>query len=1449
MLLAASPELWFGKALFSWIGKRSGLCDGVDLPWFDCEGQVTFDSRVLPRVLRSFEGRELVFEVTVERLDREEFQGLASTAGKIHDFTYLRFTPGGPAVAAGKAVKVEIYKPVGLRRRFGAGNRLSPVRRVIVTPAGARVGPDGGRKRRRWGRGPVRRNPVGEERADAAYDRPMGQVVRWVLLAVLCAATGTAQAQDTTFLTFNSEPGDHVGGGLRFTLTSSDGLIAAYPIDGGVQLYFDGSTFWHLYFVPPKGSTLTPGVYDDVRPWPLQSATAGGLYVFGDGRGCSMITGRFQVLEAEFGPGGEVQQLAVDYEQHCQGAEPALFGSVRYKSGVPVGPRLGVGAITRYEGDDGWWNLGLVVSLSGPADTAVSVGYETLDGTATAGADYAAVSGTATIPAGETDAVVPVPVLGDATVEADETFTLSLSNAVGAPIAFAQGVATLRNDDPYKTVLRLDSEPGDFVGQGQSVTVTPIDGDFNLEKTDDGGVHVRFFGTTSFLWDLNFAPPAGAALAPGGYEGATRWPFQSPTAPGLEVSGGGRACAWLTGRFVVHEAVFGPQGEVLRLAVDFEQHCEGDDAALYGSIRYESNVPIGPRLFVGPVRILEGDGGSASLGYVISLSEPAAAAVTVDYQTVDGSATAGSDYVGVSGTATFPAGETSVPVSVPVIGDLVEEGDETFALSLSNAAGASIAFGEGQGTILNDDPYKTFLRFDSQPGDLLGQGLQFTFTEVDGSITAAPLEGGIEVVFYRGSWWKLRFVPPLGETLAVGAYDGATGWPFQSPTTPGLGVTGEGRGCNVSAGRFTVLEAEYGPAGEVLRFAVDYEHHCNGNPAALFGSVRYDSGVPVGPRLAVGAVDRYEGDDSSTSMGFVISLSAPSGSLVTVPYQTVDGTATAGVDYVPVAGTATFPAGQTTVPVPVQVLGDTAQEPDETFTLSLGDGSGAPVAFAQGLGTILNDDPFKTLLYFNSEPGDDIGGGLRFTMTPADGAFALSRFEGGVYVAFTGPEFWQLLFAPPAGTTLAPGVYPAAVRATTTRPPGSPGLEVMGAGRACQALTGRFAVLEAEYGADGEVLRLAVDYEQHCLGGDPALFGSVRYRSSVPVTRRLIAADASVAEGDSGTRSLGFPVWLSEPGGSPVTVSFATADGTARRGVDYAPRSGSTTLAAGQTDVVIPVTVYGDTLPEADETFSLTFPGVVGAAAVFPPEAVGTILTDDMLPQLNVGDVSVVEEGPGSSPMASFVVSLSAPSDQPVSVAYLTQSGTATAGADYVHTAGTLEVAPGAASGTIAVPIVPDRLAEATETFSLLLLSPANATIGRGQALGTILDDDGDGPLSFYTLLPCRLLDTREAGPALDVGIERVVSAVGACGIPPEARAVVLNVTSVEATGAGDFQAYPAGTAAPDTSVVSFRAGRTRAGIAVVRLGADGGLALTCRMPGSSTGSAHAVVDVSGYFR
>lgn len=75
------------------------------------------------------------------------------------------------------------------------------------------------------------------------------------------------------------------------------------------------------------------------------------------------------------------------------------------------------------------------------------------------------------------------------------------------------------------------------------------------------------------------------------------------------------------------------------------------------------------------------------------------------------------------------------------------------------------------------------------------------------------------------------------------AYEGATRYPFQSPTTPGLSVSGTGRGCNTLTGRFDVLEAVYGADGSVQRFAANFEQHCEGGTAALRGSVRYNATV------------------------------------------------------------------------------------------------------------------------------------------------------------------------------------------------------------------------------------------------------------------------------------------------------------------------------------------------------------------------------------------------------------------------------------------------------------------------------------------------------------------------------------------------------------------------------------------------------------------------------
>ena len=98
------------------------------------------------------------------------------------------------------------------------------------------------------------------------------------------------------------------------------------------------------------------------------------------------------------------------------------------------------------------------------------------------------------------------------------------------------------------------------------------------------------------------------------------------------------------------------------------------------------------------------EGTDATLDFQVTLGRAPAGTVTVDYATADGTALSGEDYTETSGTLTFASGETSKTVSVPVLDDAHDEGEETLTLRLSNAAGAWIEDGEAVGTIVNSDP-------------------------------------------------------------------------------------------------------------------------------------------------------------------------------------------------------------------------------------------------------------------------------------------------------------------------------------------------------------------------------------------------------------------------------------------------------------------------------------------------------------------------------------------------------------------------------------------------------------------------------------------------------------------------------------------------------------------------------------------------------------------------
>jgi hypothetical protein len=117
-----------------------------------------------------------------------------------------------------------------------------------------------------------------------------------------------------------------------------------------------------------------------------------------------------------------------------------------------------------------------------------------------------------------------------------------------------------------------------------------------------------------------------------------------------------------------------------------------------------STYNVAQKLSIGDASIVEGQVGTTMAKFTVSLAKPTTVPVTFDIAAKNGTAMAGSDYTATNRTGlTIPAGSTSVVVSVPVIGDAVIEGNETFQVVVANVVGATVADGTATGTIRNDD--------------------------------------------------------------------------------------------------------------------------------------------------------------------------------------------------------------------------------------------------------------------------------------------------------------------------------------------------------------------------------------------------------------------------------------------------------------------------------------------------------------------------------------------------------------------------------------------------------------------------------------------------------------------------------------------------------------------------------------------------------------------------
>ena len=638
-------------------------------------------------------------------------------------------------------------------------------------------------------------------------------------------------------------------------------------------------------------------------------------------------------------------------------------------------------------------------------------------------------------------------------------FSLSTRVIVWAALALLQAWAPY-SAQAQTTALFLDSQPGDYIGEGLEYNYTPAQATFQISRNSRNGVTVYVQGPTiSNYWYLNFSAAGDAPLAVGSYEAARRLPFAPGN--GLDVFGMHRGCGDLTGRFVVREIVLAPDGTVLKFAADFEQLCQGVDGALFGAVRYDSTVST----------LLPFDG--AYPIYQLTITPDAHGRVT----------SAGID-CGSSASAcvvTLPSPSQLTLTAVPDAGyEFVSWGGDcsggvTTWIRVNQIKSCSAVFEPGfHGT--------TALVFDSQPGDYIGQGTDTTYSPLDGTFVVTRNDhNGVSVSFRTPAMlsylylWQLEFSATGDAPLTAGTYGAATAYPW----TPlnGLLVHGSGRSCSSLTGRFIVHEVVYRSDGSVRRFAADFEQHCGDGVPALFGAIRYNSTIsgltPFG-----GHYPSYRLDVSTVGGGRVTG---------------------GGIDC-----RAGGPVCQLTLAAAAQVALTATPDSGNVFAGWTSDCRGTaatslhvngPKTCAAVFEPLISASP-RTFLYWDSQPGDYIGRGLKGVYNLLNSRWTASSGSGGNRVSLSvvdGYDDWHLDFSAPEGQPLSVGYYSAARRAAFTT---FNGLEITGSGAGCNDLTGRFVILDIAVATDGTVQRFAADFEQHCSDSVPALVGAVRYNSA-----------------------------------------------------------------------------------------------------------------------------------------------------------------------------------------------------------------------------------------------------------------------------------------------------------------------------------------------------------------
>jgi hypothetical protein len=276
-----------------------------------------------------------------------------------------------------------------------------------------------------------------------------------------------------------------------------------------------------------------------------------------------------------------------------------------------------------------------------------------------------------------------------------------------------------------------------------------------------------------------------------------------------------------------------------------------------------------------------------------------------------------------------------------------------------------------------------------------------------------------------------------------------------------------------------------------------------------------------------------------------------------------------------------------------------------------------------------------------------------------------------------------------------------------------------------------------------------------------------------------------------------------------VTVKFATADQTAKAGVEYTATSATLTFNEGEVSKTVTVPIKDDALDEDNKTLLLRLTQPSGGALLGAQNVVQlTVVDNDPTPTLSVANVALTEGNAGTTNF-TFKVTLSAPSAKPVSFRFATANGTASDQSDYQAVSGVGGFNPGQTAFNIIVPVNADIINEPNETFFVRLTQVSNATAVKSSGTGTIMNDD-----------PVPTLHSLTISPSSVAGGQAAVGVITLNGPAPSAGAVITLSDNIAATSVPTSVKIPAGETSKMFSITSSNVTAAQNGTVTAKYGA-----------------------------